>query len=59
MLGNKGFWSVLVEGNHIFTLIFLSSQFKKLMIGDKRFNTCKTILLCEIYEPSNYKVNDF
>jgi len=37
------FFSVWIVGNNIFTSIFPSPEFMKLMVGDRRPDTCKTI----------------
>jgi len=43
----------------MFMSIFSSLKFTKLMINDKRFNTCKTVSFNGIYRSFNDKVNDF
>jgi hypothetical protein len=40
-------------------LMFPSSEFKKLMIGDKRFNTYKINFFGGIQGSSNDKISDF
>lgn len=56
---NEGFFSVEIKGDHMFTLLFPSSEFKKLMIGYRRFNTYKTFLFGKIQGFFDDKVNDF
>ena len=41
---NEGFFSVEIEGAHMFTLMFPSLEFKKLMIGYRIFNTYRAFI---------------
>jgi len=43
MLKNEGFLSVWIEGNHTFIVMFPSPKFKKLIISDRRPNSCKIV----------------
>jgi hypothetical protein len=56
---NEGFFSVEIKGDYMFTLLFPSSEFKKLMTGYKKFYTYKAFLFGEIQGPFDDKVNDF